>query len=208
MLLEQVNVWIDTNFKQTLVHRTDFYKVLLNYIIQRDLQRIVETGTSRDASIHGVAGDGCSTLIFAKFLSHLGKGSIISVDISSDAIARASEIVKEYPTVFYEQDSLLFFEQTYTESIDLLYLDSFDAKMTREDSIEAANHQLKEIQAAHKHLHKNSVVAIDDSYLKGYKSIPWLVNNGWKVTFHTPVRGYVIDKHQFYNFGNTILVKQ
>ena len=150
-------------------------------INNRDLQTIVETGTAR-GGVKDI-GAGASSYIFSDYIRRYG-GTFYSVDIDSEALVNAQkdfDIVPENAH-FVCADSVDFLH-AFPESIDFLYLDSYDYDSG--NPFPSQYHHLMEIQVAYPKLHQNSVVMIDDCDLphggKGLYAIQFLLNRGWKI---------------------------
>lgn len=164
-------------------------RLCLELMGQRDARILIETGTSRLGATN-CAGDGCSTVLFADWAKD-HRASFISVDICPHAIANSQSAVYSInPDVqFVLSDSIAFLKK-FDQKIDLLYLDSFD--FDPDNPIPSQLHHLYEIQAALPHLHKGSIVLIDDCELpfggKGKLAIDFLSAHGWRVLF----RGYQV----------------
>ena len=161
----------------------------LNLMSERKAKVIVETGTSRNGASNCL-GDGCSTLIFSQWVQKNG-GEYYSVDISMDALINASNGIgslKEY-VHFVQSDSVAFL-QNFNQTIDFLYLDSYDFEIN--NPTPSQEHHLKEIIAAYPFLTEDSVVMIDDCDLphggKGKLVIEYLLNKGWKIA----MKGYQV----------------
>ncbi|MDH5456424.1 MAG: class I SAM-dependent methyltransferase, partial [Gammaproteobacteria bacterium] len=82
-------------------------------------------------------------------------------------------------------DSVAYLDE-FTETVDFLYLDSYDYHKT-DTAIQTASqdHHLKEIKAIEGCLHDKTVILIDDCDMpnggKGKLVIEWLTGRGWKV---------------------------
>ncbi|WP_068471337.1 class I SAM-dependent methyltransferase [Candidatus Protochlamydia phocaeensis] len=159
-------------------------KLALDLMSQRQAKIVVETGTAR-CGAQGFIGDGSATLIFGEWA--LDHGSLLySVDINPDAITAARMSIGPYnPNVqLVCQDSIAFLSQ-FNQSIDFLYLDSFDYDIFNPGP--SQEHHLKEILAVYPKLTDNSVIMIDDCDVpgggKGALVIPYLIDKGWKVLY-------------------------
>ena len=138
---------------------------------------IVETGTIRSEG----AGDGHSTLRFAKYVTKNG-GKFFSVDNNPEAV-RISKKVCGYKIplslssdVNIIHDDSLNFLSNFKQKIDVLYLDSANDKHLI----------LKEAKIAISKLKKDSIIMIDDAGKdaqaeKGDLVMPWLEENGWEM---------------------------
>jgi len=143
------------------------FKIALNLFLQSNGQLIVETGTQRLKDDPG----GCSTTLFGAFCQHYGK-RLITVDNNPHHIEISKECTKDFKNhiTYVLMDSVEFLSR-FTEPIDLLYLDSLDCPLPPADATEAQKHNLRELKAAYKNLHKGSIVLIDDNdFANGGKS--------------------------------------
>lgn len=161
----------------------------LNLLNQKIDPVIVETGTARFGR-QNCQGDGCSTIIFAEWIrSH--SGVFYSVDIDPKSLEQAKQGLEDlfpYATLIC-QDSVNFLH-TFTQTIDFLYLDSYDFNINNPRPSQI--HHLKEIQAAYSHLAPDCIVMIDDCDLphggKGKDAIQFLLSRGWKIS----AKGYQV----------------
>lgn len=124
----------------------------------------VETGCSS----HGTK----STLLWDKFVNIFG-GKVSSVDLDGDAVQNANRLTTEKTNVIWS-DSLNYLP-TLTETIDFLYLDSYDVDFL--NPLPSAEHHLKEFNSVKHLLEKGSVVLIDDTpcspeWLDGGRTCP------------------------------------
>jgi tetratricopeptide (TPR) repeat protein len=165
--------WFDETARPKLAIRATTFALMFEHLDKLDGPvRIVETGCCRrdPALDESWEWDGCSTVLFAKYVQARGAGSIETVDISpeaTDACKKAlKEIVFSHPQGFIETgDSVAFLkrraEVTEGSRIDLLYLDSFDFKI--DDPIPSAMHHHAELMAAMPMIRKDTLVVVDDS---------------------------------------------
>lgn len=158
------------------------FRLCFDLLSQRNAHILVETGTARNGCANCI-GDGCSTILFADWAKDHG-AELFSVDIDSSAIFQsklATEAVNPH-VQFAVQDSISFLKD-FDCQIDFLYLDSYDFVI--DDPTPSQLHHLYEIQAAYPHLHKKTVVMIDDCDLphggKGKLAIQFLQSRGWEV---------------------------
>ena len=97
-------------------------KAALNLLHQRNGKLILETGCQREKNDWG---GGCSTQVFSDYLHTYG-GKLISVDNSAEHLEVAKTVIDRPEVVeFVLSDSVSYLRQN-TQTIDLLYLDSFD----------------------------------------------------------------------------------
>ena len=137
---------------------------------------IVETGTTRGDLGGGVVGDGWATLVFGWYCQKYG-GKVYTIDMSEEAINECKRITEPYKDVinYVVSDSETFLK-TFSEKVDLLYLDSSDDP----------NIIQKELLAIYDKLIVTSVVVVDDThnnYTAGKGSIAgkYLSTNGWSL---------------------------
>lgn len=157
-------------------------EMVFNLMIERKVENIVETGTAR--KMGNWNGDGLSTYFFGDYCNRYG-GHLWTCDISPEAINTSKLITKIFSNniTYITKDSLVFLDE-FNEKIDLLYLDSFDSVNGK--SKEASEHNLKEVKTVINKLHVNTIIFIDDynphdDTGKGIYSVPFLINNGWKL---------------------------
>lgn len=125
---------------------------------------IVETGCARQAG--NWQGDGQSTVLFDRYVTARdAQSSCVTVDISEASVAACRALVG--PRVSVNQDDSVAFLGKFVDkaveagqTIDLLYLDSFD--LDRTYWYPSAIHHLKELTAAIRCLGPSSLVAVDD----------------------------------------------
>ncbi len=158
------------------------FKRALALMEERGVKTIVETGTARGGESN-FEGDGGSTVIFSHW-AYKHNGSLNSVDINQVALNLAAGAVSLFQDqVNLVHDDSVHFLQHFPQTIDFLYLDSFD--FDENNPQPSQQHHLKEIEAAYDKLSPRSIVMIDDCKLphggKGKEAISFLLNRGWKV---------------------------
>ncbi len=171
---------------QNRIYPDDKRFVTMNYVLQlmnqRKVRTIVETGTARNGECN-CRGDGCSSPIWGQWANR-NKALVYSVDIDPQAINCSSAACTSYSKrmKFAMSDSVEFLEN-FNKPIDFLYLDSYDFDSA--NPTPSQEHHLKEIIAAYPHLHKKSIIMIDDCDLphggKGMLAIQYLLDKGWKI---------------------------
>jgi hypothetical protein len=119
---------------------------------------IIETGTYREEDNY--EGDGCSTLLFDKYIECHG-GSLISIDIDPKACKLAREATTE--ALVLERDSVEALSEMEGH-VDLLYLDSYNIEDWNNDWAPAAHH-LKELCAAKNVIHPGTLIVVDDNFV-------------------------------------------
>ena len=179
-----------SNGDRSLGSRLSTMKIAIFLLDQYARINFVETGTTRKNEIthpkvEDRAADGCSTLLFAHYASQTG-GKVWTCDIESRNIENCKIATEEYAdNINYVVDNSLNFLEKFNESIDFLYLDSFDSLRGQEHL--SAEHQLKEINLAMPNLHGKSVIVLDDLGAKTTLSIPFLEKNNWcQITPNVP----------------------
>ena len=169
---------LDTRYKT-------FHK-LFSIATDRKLKNIVETGTSRGKDKFYYLRprinwkDGMSTILFAEYVK-LNNGQCWTCDIDEKNIRNASLFLKDFDLQanLIVSDSLKFLEN-FSEKIDVLYLDSHDGNLPG-----ANEHQLREAQLSLNKMNLNGLIMLDDKGKKTELSIPFLIEEGWKITFET-----------------------
>jgi predicted O-methyltransferase YrrM len=149
--------------------RRESFELVISMSVERDVKRIVETGTARKKG--NWRGDGLSTHIFGNYCNTFG-GKLWTCDISPKNIQTCKEITQKYSHNI-----------TYIAKDSLAFLKKFDSNIG--DGTEARKHSLKEIKLAEPKLHEDSIVFLDD-FCSGRKtkgkcglSVPYLKNQGW-----------------------------
>jgi len=180
-IIDPVDAFINANLHDS---RNNGFHTVLRLMRERNVHLVVETGTARGGHM-AFTGDGGFTIIFGLWAS-LNKAHLYSVDISAQGIENAKTMVKPYMDyiTFVEDDSVHFLKE-FDQTIDFLYLDSFDYE--KNNPLPSQEHHLKEIEAAYDKLKPESIVMIDDCDLpgggKGKLVINFLTARGWKVVF-------------------------
>ena len=150
---------------------------------------IVETGCIRNTTDESKFGDGWSTVNW-EYYCKLNNSTVYVVDINSDHLRQSKKIVPESIFVRYTEGDSIEFLTNFDKKIDLLFLDSYDYCGPEENIKRCHLHSLGEIHAAWNKLNDNCFVLIDDVFNedwdgKGKLSIPYLLNNGFKVQYFT-----------------------
>ena len=143
----------DNTFRQMFEHLDEFDRPVL----------IVETGTVEDPN--NWLGNGCSTLLFDRYVTERGDGSrLLSVDINKEVVAAARKLVSERTEIVCD-DSVSAIEQWVRygipEVIDLLYLDG--SHLYWDNHLPSAIHHHAELIAALPKIGPRTLVAVDDS---------------------------------------------
>ncbi len=174
-------------FKYNFKRRRNTFNKTLKLLKQRNAKIIVETGTSR-AGLKGAKGDGAATIVFGKWAQQNG-AKLHSVDISEDSVNGSQLEVNNQglnnAVTVHLNDSIRFLKN-FKDTIDFLYLDSYDySKTDREIQIKSQEHHLKEFKVIEDKLHKNSIVLIDDCKLpgggKGKTVVEYMLKKDWKI---------------------------
>lgn len=174
-------------FKYNFRRRRITFAKTLKLLSARNAKIIVETGTSR-AGLEATKGDGAATIVFGKWAQH-NNGKMHSVDISENSVNGSKNEIKkqnlESTVTVHLNDSLLFLKE-FKDTIDFLYLDSYDySKTDIEIQTKSQEHHLKEFQIIEDRLHENSIVLIDDCKLpgggKGKTVIEYMLKKNWVI---------------------------
>lgn len=186
-----MDAWLCTRW-QDLGKRAEAFNVITERL--ESLGRpvtIVETGCVRQEGNWG--GDGQSTLVWDKFVQHVG-GKVYSVDLDAHAAALAHALTSDHTTV-EANDSIawLMHMAPFGLEVDFLYLDSYDIDWANpEPSME---HHLEEVLAAEPMLHPGSIVAVDDNSEdvgKGYLVGKHAERHGWDILCDGYVRAWIV----------------
>ena len=171
--------------KHNFGKRRDSFRRTLELLSDRQASVLIETGTAR-LGLKGAKSNGASTLVFTNW-ARANHALLHSVDISSESIAAARYEVERQGlndyVIWHQQDSLAFLAD-FEETVDFLYLDSYDYhKQDTEIQIASQQHHLAEFKAIESHLHRGSLVLIDDCDLpnggKGKLVISYMLDRGW-----------------------------
>ena len=155
--------------------RTETIDKAIGYFRQRQGRLIVELGSIRQRG--NVNGDGYSTIAWAQCAEE-----VYSIDINPAATALTEELTRDFTNVIAITQDGIEFLQKFGQSIDLLYLDAWDAFLPGSQE----NH-LYAYLAVRKNLHPRSLILIDDtdlgSHSKGRLVIPQALEDGFAVLF-------------------------
>ena len=173
-------------YKDKLGVRYKTFHKLFSIAIDRELQNIVETGTSRGKDKFYYLRpkinwkDGMSTILFAEYVKY-NKGQLWTCDIDARNIRNASLFLKDYNlrANLIVSDSLKFLRD-FSETIDVLYLDSHDGNLPG-----ANEHQLREAQLSIGKINSNGLIMLDDKGQKTELSMPFLISEGWEIIFES-----------------------
>ena len=167
--------------------RRDTLREVLRLLDERGAKTLLETGVAR-MGLEKSKGDGASTIVFGLWAKN-NDAHLYSVDIDPEATRRAGVAVDAMGlgdcVTLVTSDSVEYLDE-FTDSVDFLYLDSYDYHKT-DTAIQKASqdHHLKEINAIEGCLHDDTVILIDDCDLpnggKGKLVIQYLTEAGWKV---------------------------
>ena len=170
---KQFLITFSTRYSDLLGKRADTFKEMFLHLLKRRqhnftivetvLKRrqhnftIVETGTVRME--HNFNGDGCSTVIFDHFISTYG-GTLHTVD-TYNVRSRTP-----HSTLVTISDSVIFLDRFQKpETIDLLYLDSFDFDANNPHP--SSLHHIKELATVWASLPSGCLIVIDDNFEDG-----------------------------------------
>ena len=135
--------------------RTSF-ETMFEFLSDIKHPTIIETGTYREENNY--EGDGCSTLLFDKYIECHG-GNLISIDNDPKACQLARKATTE--ALVLERDSVEALGEMEGR-VDLLYLDSYNIEDWNNDWAPAAHH-LKELFAAKNIIHPGTLIVVDDN---------------------------------------------
>ena len=135
--------------------RTSF-ETMFEFLSDIKHPTIIETGTYREENNY--EGDGCSTLLFDKYIECHG-GNLISIDNDPKACQRARNATTE--ALVLERDSVEALGEMEGR-VDLLYLDSYNIEDWNNDWAPAAHH-LKELFAAKNIIRPGTLIVVDDN---------------------------------------------
>ncbi|MDD7884995.1 class I SAM-dependent methyltransferase [Flavivirga sp. 57AJ16] len=174
-------------FKYNFRRRRVTFAKTLKLLDERKAKMIVETGTSREG-LKNTKGDGGATIVFGKWAQQ-NNAKMHSVDISEDSVKGAQDEINVQglnQTVTVHLNDSLEFLKNFEDTVDFLYLDSYDYSKTDTDiQIKSQEHHLKEFKLIENKLHDNSVVLIDDCGLpgggKGKTVVEYMLKKDWKV---------------------------
>jgi hypothetical protein len=138
--------------------RRDSFDTMFTFLGEFKHPTIVETGTYREQNNY--EGDGCSTLLFDKYIECYG-GNLISIDIDPKACQLARNATTE--ALVIQRDSVEALSEMEGR-VDLLYLDSFNIDNWNNDWAPAAHH-LKELFAAKNIIFPGTLVVVDDNIM-------------------------------------------
>jgi hypothetical protein len=167
--------------------RRDTLREVLRLLDERGATTLLETGVAR-MGLEKSKGDGASTIVFGLWAKQ-NDAHLYSVDIDPEATERAGQAVAKMDlsdsVTLVTSDSVAYLDE-FTDTVDFLYLDSYDYHKT-DTAIQIASqdHHLKEIKAIEGCLHEGTVILIDDCDMpnggKGKLVIERLTAKGWKV---------------------------
>ena len=140
--------------------RRDSFDTMFTFLGEFKHPTIVETGTYREHDNYEV--DGCSTLLFDKYIECYG-GNLISIDIDPKACQLARNATTE--ALVLERDSVEALGEMEGR-VDLLYLDSYNIENWNNDWAPAAHH-LKELCAAKNVVRPGTLIVVDNNIQTG-----------------------------------------
>ena len=149
------NKYFDEVFPR-LSRRQSSFETIFEFLNKIKYPTIVETGTYREQDSY--EGDGCSTLLFDKYVECHG-GNLISIDIDPKACQLARNATTE--AIVIERDSVKALGEM-NGHVDLLYLDSYDINDWDNDWAPASHH-LKELFAAKNLISTGTLIVVDDN---------------------------------------------
>ncbi len=164
--------WFDHEAAPQLQHRAVSFRKMFDYLGRYSDRPvvIVETGCLRTPG--NWAGDGQSSLLFDQYLQLSDHGGLgFAVDIDPAATAACRSVVSPLIDVQTGDSVKAMSELTPRllasgQTIDLLYLDSFDLDWA--NPTPSSLHHLKELVAISPALRADTLVVVDDSPLRAY----------------------------------------
>ena len=143
--------------RERLGARQKTFDAIFKYLDKFTKPIIVETGTYREEDNY--TGDGCSTLLFDKYIQH-NDGHLISIDIDPVACKLARQNTSS-KTEIIQSDSVEYLSRL-VGNVTLLYLDSFNITNWMNDW-EPSAHHLKELFAAKDIITSGTLIVVDDN---------------------------------------------
>jgi predicted O-methyltransferase YrrM len=134
--------------------------VLKDYFTYEGPINIIETGASQDWN------DGMMGLLFAKISERTG-GKMWMVDIDENAIEKSKHVFQEEGiscVEFVLGDSVNFLKNFY-DDVHIIHLDSWDLNL--KNPFPSALHGWREFEAIADKISDQTVVIVDDNYLRG-----------------------------------------
>jgi hypothetical protein len=153
--------WYDAQARPKLGKRADTFAAMFEYLDRFGRPvHIVETGCMR--KVDNWAGDGCSSLLFDRYIQQDIESSFRSVDVDCAAtdLCRSMTTAAKIST----EDSVSYLHGLARHSelwVDLLYLDSFDLDPVR--PLRSEVHHINELLAALPLIRPDTLVVVDDS---------------------------------------------
>ncbi len=173
-------------FRYDFRKRRGTFQKALDLLDKTKAKIIIETGTSREG-LKGAKSNGAFTIVFGKW-AKLNNAFLHSVDISQKSIDASQKEVTaqkldDYVTI-HHSDSIAYLKQ-FNDSVDFLYLDSYDYSDDIDVQVKSQLHHLEEFKAIENHLHKETIILIDDCDLpnggKGKEVVDYMLTKDWKI---------------------------
>lgn len=174
-------------FKYNFRRRRVTFAKTLQLLDKRKAKMIIETGTSREG-LKNTKGDGAATIVFGIWAKQ-NNAKMHSVDINEASVKSSQNEIDLQGlsnTVTVHLNDSLEFLKTFEDTVDFLYLDSYDYSRTDTDiQTKSQEHHLKEFKLIENKLHDKSIVLIDDCGLpgggKGKTVVEYMLKRDWKV---------------------------
>jgi hypothetical protein len=148
-------------------NRTPTFLFAISEITKKKNPIIVETGCSRkDHGTLAWGDDGCSTFLFDLFTLP-GSGRVYSVDISIKNVSHVLAFVSDRVSVTCADSVAYLSSFQSAQSIDLLYLDSYDFDPARPELSQM--HHLNEIKSIYPRLKSGCLILVDDVDIPGHE---------------------------------------
>lgn len=142
--------------------RRPSFEIMLNHLSTRNNPLIVETGCARQEN--NFDGDGMSTLIFDEYVA-TQSGKFFSVDISPENVNFSKSKVRSEKTSVICSDSVSWLHDqalSWKDTIDLLYLDSYDFDMSNPHP--SSLHHILELVAIRPRIAEGTMICVDDNF--------------------------------------------
>jgi len=149
--------------------RNYFYTHICHHTMKKSLELLLKNNNNNNNINNNniIVETGCSThqgtkstKLWDRFVNSYG-GNVYSVDLDNKAVTLTNSVTTD-KTLVTCSDSVEYLK-TFTQPIDLLYLDSYDVDFS--NPLPSATHHLNEFNAVKNLLHKGSIVLIDDTPL-------------------------------------------
>jgi hypothetical protein len=151
--------WQKAGTSENLCQRGNGFRTIFQKLIEKNKNsyQIIETGVLRNP---GHWKDGQSSFLFQEFCK-MHNGILKSVDIDIETCNIAKTFLDINIVNISCDDSINFLRNQNLDTVDLIYLDSYDVKWS--DHISSAEHHLKEFLTIEDKIKTGTIVVIDDN---------------------------------------------